>query len=188
MTENDWANSDNARAMLGKLHKAQPRYLRTQIRQLHHFLIACCWKHQHLIPQEGLRNGLKGAENWLTGEISHAELMKLNYHAESEAFRIDYANSPEEIASVKTLIEGIEELRDLSFQHARKRLLRAAYFAEGSMIYSSLRPRPWNDLLESEFLCADLLRDFIKPNFGARTWMELMYERITYIVAVLKGR
>lgn len=188
MTQEEWATSNNARKMLGVLHKEQPLYLRTQTRQLHRFLIACCWRHQHLIPQEGLRNGLKGAEKWLAGEIGYRELNELNYFAEAEAFKIDYARSPEELDGIKILIESIAELRDLPFKLARKRLLKAAYFAEGSMIYPMLRPRPWNSLLESEFLCADLLRDHIEPNFGPRTWMRQAKERISYFVSVLGGR
>lgn len=150
--------------MLSKLHTEQPRFLRTQVRRVHGFLVACCWKHQHLIPQEGLRNGLRGAEGWLASKISDAELNRLNYYAEADAFNIDYAESPEEISALKSLIEGISELRELPFETARKKLLDAAYFAEGSMIYPLFESLPWVDpLLTSQFLCADLLRAFVTP-------------------------
>ncbi len=165
MTNEEWTSSSNAPKMLSRLHQEQPRFLRTQIRQLHKFLVACCWKHQHLIPQDGLRNGLRGAEKYIAGEIGNAELDRLNYYAEADAFAIDYAKSPEEISELKSLIDGIEELRDLSFDQARALLLKAAYFAEGSMTYPRFDSLPWIDsLFESEFLCPDLLREYLSPN------------------------
>lgn len=164
MTYEEWTSSSDAPTMLATLHKMQPHFLRTQVRQIHRFLIACCWKHEHLIPQDGLREGLRGAENWLAGNISDAELNRLNYHAEADAFRIDYAESPEDIAALQSLIEEIEGLRDLPFETARKTLLDAAYFAEGAMIYPLFESLPWvSRLFTSQFLCADLLRTFVNP-------------------------
>lgn len=167
MTKEEWCSSDCARDMLARLHKEQPRFLRSQIRQLHEFLIACCWKHQNLIPQEGLRNGLRGAERWIAGEIDDDELNRLNYYAEADAFMIDYAKSAEEISVVKSLVDDIEELRELPFEKARKKVLEAAYFAEGSMIYPMFSSLPWVDsLFNSQFLCPDLLREYVKPDHG----------------------
>ena len=189
MTEEEWVTSTCASNMLAKLHKARPRFLRTQIPQLHRFFIACCWKHEHLIPQERLRDGLRGAEKWISGEISSAKLEELNYWAEAEAFRIDYAKSAEDVAAIKILINGIEDLRALPFSRARETLLSAAYFAEGAMIYSKFRSLPWIDsLFESEFLCPDLLREFVKPKFKPRTLFDELYERIFYTLSFIKYR
>lgn len=166
MTFEEWESSSNAPEMLAALYAEQPRFLRKQVPQIHRFLIACCWKHQNLIPQDGLRDGLRGAESWIAGNISKAELNRLNWHAEADAFGIDYAKSPEEISEIKSMIEGIDELRQLPFETARQILLDAAYFAEGAMIYPLFDRLPWVDrLLTSQFLCADLLRTHIAPSF-----------------------
>jgi hypothetical protein len=166
MTEEEWHASVSARDMLAKLHDEQPHFLETQIPQLHKFLIACCWKHQNLIPQEGLRNGLRGAERWIAGEIDDDELNRLDYHAEADVFAIAYVETADDISFVKSLIHGIVELRELPFESARKQLLDAAYFAECSMIYPMLSSAPWsNALFNSQFLCPNLLRDNIKPHF-----------------------
>lgn len=165
MTEDAWLNSHSASDMLARLHAAQPRFLKSQVREIHRFLIACCWKHQNLIPQDGLRNGLKGAERWLAGEIGDDELHRLNWHAEAEAFLLDYGKGPEDSDRIKALIEGIDEVREMPFEQARSRLLSAAYFAEGAMIYPLVIPLPWWDrMLTSEFLCPQLLREHIKPD------------------------
>lgn len=165
MTHEEWMSSDDAPKMLATLHATQPRFLRRQVRQIHAFLIACCWKHENLIPQNDLREGLRGAERWIAGEIDDAELNRLNWHAEAEAFAIDYAKSREEISAVKALIAQIEELRELPFKEARKTLLDAAYFAEAAMIYPLFESLPWvGSLFTSRFLCADLLRTHLFPN------------------------
>lgn len=164
MIKAEWESSNCAKSMLSMLHQTRPGFFRSQVRPLHRFLIACCWKHQHFIPQEGLRNGLRGAEKWITGEIDDAELDRLNYYAEADAFFIDYAKTPAQISDLKSLMNGIEEVRVMPFKKARELLLNAAYFAEGSMIYPTISPGPWNDsLFTSDFLCPDLLREFLKP-------------------------
>jgi hypothetical protein len=166
MTDKEWASSRSAKNMLSMLHQEQPQYLATQVRQLHKFLIACCWKHQHLIPQDSLRSGLKGAEKWIRGEIDEAELNRLEYYAEADAFFLDYATTPEEITEIKTLIEGIEEVREMPFDQARSLLRDAAYFADGSIMYPLFDRLPWvESLFASEFLCPDLLREFLEPKF-----------------------
>ncbi len=166
MTKEEWAISDNAQHMLKSLHREQPNFLITQIPQLHKFLIDCCWKNKHLIPQHHLRNGLRGAEKWLAGKITDAKLYDLNWHAEAEAFAIDYAKTDEEIRKLKELISGIPELNDMPYSQARELIKKAAYFAEGTMIYSKFRKLPWiNYLLSSPFLCPDILRTFLEPEF-----------------------
>ena len=167
MTSEEWATSDDAPLMLRALFDQQPDFFRTQVPQLHRYLIACCWKHQHLIPQKGLRNGLRGAERWIVGEITNEELYRLNWYAEAEAFAIDYAKTPEELAELRALIESINEIRNLPFEQARKTLLRAAYFAEMAMIYPTFRRLPWTKpLFTSDLLCADLLRECVFPHFN----------------------
>jgi hypothetical protein len=166
MTDKEWASSRDATNMLAMLHQEPPHYLATQVRQLHRFLIACCWKHQHRIPQAGLRNGLKGAEKWIRGEIDDAELNRLDYYAEADAFFVDYATTPEQITALKALVDSIEEVREMPFDQARARLRDAAYFADGSMMYPLIDRLPWvESLFSSEFLCADLLRKFLEPEF-----------------------
>jgi hypothetical protein len=172
MTKEEWETSLDAPAMLASLRQDYPRFLRSQIEQLHKFLIACCWKHQELIPQKGLRDGLKGAESWLANQIDTKQLDRLNYFAEAEVFKIEYAETIEQIDDLKRLIDGVELVRSLPFDEARARLLRAAYFAEGAMIYPRFDDLPWVDsLFTSEFLCPNLLREHLKPNFKvAKGW------------------
>lgn len=166
MTKEEWAVSENAHYMLKILHHEQPGFLASQVPQIHRFLIACCWKHKHLIPQRNLRKGLQGAEKWLAGEISDDELYKLNWFAEGEAFVIDYAKTDEDIRELMTLFASIPELDGLPYPDAWQLMRKAAYFAEMSMIYSMFRRLPWiESLFSSQFLCPDLLREYIKPDF-----------------------
>ena len=172
MTKEEWELSHDAPAMLAFLREEHPRFLRSQIDHLHKFLIACCWKHQELIPQKGLRDGLRGAESFLANQTDAKHLDHLNYYAEAEAFKIDYARTNDQIDELKKLIDGIEPVRNLPFEEARALLLRAAYFAEGAMIYPRFDDLPWVDsLFTSEFLCPNLLREHLKPNFDvAKRW------------------
>lgn len=152
--------------MLSQLWERHPEFFRSQTKQLYRFLIDCCWKHKDLIPQQGLRDGLKGTERYLAGEIGDEELGRLNWHAEAQAFHIEYAKDPDELASVERLIASIPRVSAMPFDAARELLLEAAYFAEGAMIYPDIRPRPWIErLFTSQFLCPDLLRQHINPPF-----------------------
>ena len=168
MTEEEWATSGSAQDMLQSLRETHPEFLATQVSQLHKFLIACSWKHQHLIPQKGLRDGLRAADSWVAGKIGDEKLYRVNWYAEAEAFGIDYAETPDELAELESLIAGIDELRALPFADARERLLAAAYFAEGAMVYPKLRRLPWSHrLFTSPFLCPALLREYVRPTFGS---------------------
>lgn len=165
MTNEEWIRCDSASEMLAHLNETQPDFLKSQIRNLHRFLIACSWKHKNLIPQAGLRNGLVGAEKWLAGEIDDDALSRLDWHAEAVAFGLDYAKTPEDIAEIQTLIDGITEVRDLPFEQAHARLRDAAYFAEGAIIYPTIDRLPWVErLFTSEFLCPHLLREHLRPD------------------------
>ncbi len=170
MDQSEWEESENAQSMLLHIWRQQPDYLSAQVRSLHHFLIDCCWKHQHLIPQTGLQNGLRGAEKWLAGEIGDEALNRLDYYAEADAFMIDYATSPDDIQKLRELVDSIPEVRSLPFGEARSLLLKAAYFAEGSMIYPMFSELPYiKSLFTSEFLCPHLLRQYLKPPFDGRS-------------------
>ena len=167
MTNREWRSSDCAPDMLKALYVEKPRYFRRQVPQLHRFLIACCGKHAYLIPQRGLQDGLRGAEKWLAGEIDDDELDCLNYDAEGEAFRLDYAKNPSDFAQIEAMVASIPELDGMEFADAHALLTRAAYFAEGAMIYPTIQPGPWNErLFCSEFICPDLLREHLAPNFA----------------------
>ncbi|MCD1622331.1 hypothetical protein [Citromicrobium bathyomarinum] len=167
MTDEEWRSSTCATEMLRALYAQKPRYFRSQSRQLHRFLIACCWKHGHLIPQEGIREGLRGAERWIAGEISDDELNRLNWHAEGEAFRLDYAKTPSDFAVIRALVADIPQLDGVPFADSHALLTAAAYFAEGSMVYPTIRPGPWiESLFASQFVCPDLLREYLTPRFG----------------------
>ncbi len=79
---------------------------------------------------------------------------------------IDYAKTPEDIAEIKKLASSVDELNEMPFSEARQLLKEAAYFAHWSMIYSRFRRLPWINLVfDSQFLCPNLLREYIKPEF-----------------------
>ncbi len=181
MTNEEWTTCDSATEMLVALYVEQPKYFQKSVRDLHEFLIACCWKHQHFIPQEGLREGLRGAKDWIAGKINNEELNRLNWFAEADAFFLDYCDEPDDVEKIKVMIGGISELEAMTFDEARGLLKRAAYFAESSMIYpilrmgtaqkrperTKVRPERWhNGLFQSEFLCPDLLRAHLVPDLA----------------------
>ncbi len=152
--------------MLTALHIQNPNYFKTLIPVLHRYFLDCCWRIQHLIPQERLRKGILGAEKWIDGKIDDEELNRLNWFAEAECFAIDYAKTPEDFEEIQKLIDGIEELQDIGFEEAKELLKKAAYFAEISMVYPKINHAPFvKSLCTSQFLCPDLLREFIKPDF-----------------------
>ncbi len=152
--------------MLLALHTQKPEYLKSLIPTLHRYFLACCWKIQHLIPQKHLRNGIVSAEQWIEGEIDDEELNRLNWHAEAECFRIDYAKTPENFECIQKLVDEIPELQGMPFEEAKNILKKAAYFAETSMVYPRINKAPFvKSLCTSKFLCADLLREYVKPDF-----------------------
>ena len=167
MTEEEWNRSEEAASMLLALHERQPVYFADNLVQIHRFLIACCWKNAHLIPQKGLQEGLKGAEKWIAGEIDDDELNRLNWYAEGEAFTIDYAAEPYEIDEINGMISQIPQLDGMCFEEAKALLERAAHFAEITMVFQGMQPQPraWLSIISrnAEFLCADLLREHLKP-------------------------
>jgi len=166
MTNDEWAKSTNAPAMLEALYLQDPEHFKTLIPNLHQYFLACCWKIKNLIPQKHLRNGLRGAQSWIDGEITEEQFRKFDWHAESECFAIEQAESPEEIQDLRTLIESISELDGLPFQTARQRLQNAAYFVNSAMCYSALNTVPYDyKLSTSEFLNADLLREYVPADF-----------------------
>ncbi|MEP3889207.1 MAG: hypothetical protein ABJN69_02000 [Hellea sp.] len=166
MTKEEWETSRSAPDMLTDLHIHNPEYFKSLIPVLHRYFLACCWKIEHLLPQKHLRNGIVGAEKWIKGEIDDDELNRLNWYAEAECFAIDYAKTSDEIEEIQMLINGIEQLQGLPFDDAKNLLKRAAYFAEISMLYPKINHAPFvKSLCTSQFLCPDLLRQFLEPNF-----------------------
>ncbi|MBX7527927.1 hypothetical protein [Qipengyuania vesicularis] len=167
LSRRDWETSNDPRKLVALLHAEQPKFFRKQIKELHRFLIACCWQNEHLIPQAALREGLKGAERYINGEISTRELNDLDWYAEAAVFAIEYARTDEQIVQLKSLISGVDAVRELPFEEAKAVMLDAAYFAEGSIIFPRISGAPWVErLFTSQFLSADLLREFVHPVFA----------------------
>jgi len=173
MTKKEWELSRSAPEMLTALNLQNPTYFKTLIPILHRYFLASCWKIKHLIPQKHLRNGIKGAEKWINGEIDDTELYRLNWYAEADCFAIDYAETADELEEIQNLINGINELTGIPLKEATQLLKKAAYFAEISMIYPKINHAPFvKSLCTSQFLCADLLREYINPDssvFSVRT-------------------
>jgi len=164
MKNEEWANSTCAPDMLKALYLNDPTYFEKLVPTLHRYFIACCWKIKHFIPQKHLREGLRGAEKLIDGEITDDEFSKLEWHAEGEAFAIDYAKTPEDINEIKALVESIDELQDMPFEQAKKLLCCAAYFVNTTMVYPGINTAPFvKSLCTSEFLCPDFLRQFLQP-------------------------
>lgn len=164
MTKDDWNTSKSAPDMLSALHTQNSDYFKTLIPILHRYFLACCWKIKHLIPQEGLRNGLLGTEKWIKGEIDDKELYRLDWHSEAECFIIDYAETTVELKEIQKLIDSIDELKNLSFDDAKNILKKAAYFANTTMVYPGINHAPFvKSLCTSQFLCPDLLRKHVNP-------------------------
>lgn len=91
----------------------------------------------------------------------------MDWHAEAACFAFEYADSQEDINEIKLLIKGIQELDGMSFEDAKTLLKEAAYFAEGSLIYPTMKRKPYfRRLFVSQFLSADLLRRYIQPSFS----------------------
>jgi len=181
MTNEEWALSTSAPAMLEGLYLQDPDNFKTLVPTLHRYFLACCWKIKHLIPQKGLRNGLVGAENWIDGLITYEEFHDLEWHAEAEAFAFEYRSDLEDeeyqeylagpdhqetVNEIKALIASIKELDGMPYEQARQLLMDAAYFTDSAMVYPTITPAPFDQLLcTSKFLCPDLLRQYIQPTF-----------------------
>ena len=166
MTEQEWQTSNSASEMLLGLYLRDAVYFKTLVPLLHRYFMACCWKVKHLIPQEDLRKGLLGSEKWANGEIEDKDLHKLDYYAEAVCFGFDYAKTPADFDEIQVLIDGIDELKNMSFDYAKELLSNAAWFAEGAIIYPTINGSPYDkSMCNSQFLCASLLKEYIKPDF-----------------------
>jgi len=166
MTNEEWATSNSAPAMLEALRTQEPTFFQTLTSTLHRYFIACSWKIKHLIPQKGLRNGLRGTEQWADGLITDEELYKLDWYAEADCFTFDFLDRDYNLKEVKKIIASIEQLKTVNFDEAVALLSDAAYFAEGTLIYPKIQRAPYyKRLFTSQFLCPDLLREFIVKPF-----------------------
>lgn len=166
MTNEEWAISNDAFEMLKALYDLDPSLFNKTGNALHRYLIACCRKMNHIIPQEGLQEGLTGTIDWIEGRITDKEFWDLEWHAEAEAFRLDYAKTPDQFDEIREMIAGIEELQSMPFEAARKKLMDAAYFTDRVMVHPTTKSSPYiSRFFASEFQCPDLLREYIKPDF-----------------------
>jgi len=166
MTNENWATSTSAPIMLAALYLQDPDHFKTLVPELHRYFLACCWKMKHLIPQKGLRDGLRGAEKWINGEITDEKFWKLEWIAEAEAFAFENVESPEEIDKLKALIATVDILKDVECDIAHQILKEAAYFTDRAIIYPKITSAPYvESLCTSRFLCSELLRKHIQPHF-----------------------
>lgn len=101
MTNQEWATSTSAPVMLEALRTQEPVFFQTLTSTLHRYFIACSWKISYLIPQKGLRNGLRGTEQWADGILTDNELYDLDWHAEADCFALDYAETEEDLREIK---------------------------------------------------------------------------------------
>lgn len=165
MTYEEWAASNSAPTMLAALYHQDAEQFEDLKPQLHRYFLACARKIEHLTPQKALREGVRGAEKWCEGLISDEELYRLDWEAEAEAFAIDYAKTAEELGKLKAMIHEIVELEGVDFSEARNVVKAAAYFVDGSMMYSLMNKSFIKSTCTSQFLCANLLREHVQPDF-----------------------
>lgn len=166
MTNEEWAASDSAPDMLKTLYLKDPAFFKTRGNDLHRYLIACCWQMKHLIPQKGLRAGLKGVSDWIDGRITADEFWRLDWYAEADCFMLDYAKTPEDFKEIRAMIANIEELKTMTFDKAKDTLKDAAYFTNRVMVHPTTRSSPFlSKFFSSPFLCPALLREMIQVNF-----------------------
>ena len=166
MTNEDWETSTSAPIMLTGLYLQDPEHFKSLIPVLHRYFLACCWKIEHLIPQKALRDGLRGAEKWIDGKITDEEFRRLEWSAEAEAFAFENPDTAEEQKELEDLIDSVEFLKDTSYETAHYIMKKAAYFVDTAMVYPTINHAPYvESLCTSRFLCPDLLREYLQPNF-----------------------
>jgi len=165
MTNEDWDTATSAPIMLTGLYLQDPDKFKSYIPILHRYFLACCWKIKHLIPQQGLRDGLRGAEQWIEGKITDEEFWRLERSAEAEAFAFENPDIAEE-EELQTLINSVEFPKGTSYKTAYYIMKKAAYFVDSAMVYPKINHAPYvESICTSHFLCADLLREYLQPRF-----------------------
>lgn len=162
MTNDEWNESFDALDMLRSLHRSLPKDRRIELAPvLHRYYLACCQRIRYLLPQPSIKEGLKGAEDFLDGKIDWDKLNELNRHAEAECFNFETDEWEEDI---RLMIAAVPELEYLPYPEARQLMKRAAYFADRAIIFSHLKDtlRPPK---REDFLCPKLLREFLQTPF-----------------------
>ena len=166
MTNEDWKTSTSAPIMLAGLYLQNPKQFENFVPILHRYFLACCRKIEHLTPQKNLRDGVRGAEKWINGEITDEEFRRLEWYAEAEAFAFEGPNTVEEKKELQNLIESVEFFKGTSHKTALYVMKKAAYFVDTAMVYPLINKAPYvESLCTSRFLCADLLREYLHPQF-----------------------
>jgi len=166
MTNEDWKTSTSAPIMLAGLYLQNPKQFESFVPILHRYFLACCRKIEHLTPQKGLRDGVLGAEKWINGEITDEEFWRLERSAEAEAFAFENPETIEEKEELQNLIESVTFPKGTSYKTAHYIMEKAAYFVDSAMVYPTINKAPYvESLCTSRFLCADLLREYLRPHF-----------------------
>ena len=120
-----------------------------------------------MLPQEASRQGIELAENWMDGKVSDDELNKFNWQVEAAAFNIDYDVEPERIAGWIAAVKAVPRVemrqmlclgKQMVGPEPRELLKQAAYFADYSMMYPTLRPVAPPSEEYRPFLWASVLR------------------------------
>jgi len=164
MNYTDWSASKCAPAMLTALHFQYPKQMQNLMPELNLYFLATCDAIKHLTPQKNLRKAVDGAKQYLSGHITDDEFHRLKWSAEAEAFRMSAAKEPEDFEWLLNMVSGIEQIKNLPIEQAHRILENAAYFVDNAICYPTLSSAPFcRRLCLSEFLCADLLREYVDP-------------------------
>lgn len=160
MTNDEWNECENALEMLSALETTLSRESHIALQPLlWRYLLACCDKISELISQSALQDGLRGAEQYLDGEIDHDELNRLNRHAEAECFSLEYDGVT---IRGESPIVNVCNVSGQTRAEALDTVTRAAFFANRAMMGIIPGKR---SVRYSDFCCPKLLRKFIPMPF-----------------------
>lgn len=160
MTNDEWNECNDALEMLIELKEALSAKAYASIKPtLHGYLLACCGKISHLLPQEVIQLGLDAARRHLEGDLDRNVLHWLDWYVEAACFALDYRGDNEE---VREMVSKVEELKGLPYEEAVERLKNAAYFADSAMLGMVPDKKSKTD---GQFLCTALLKKFLPAPF-----------------------
>ncbi|MBL4788430.1 MAG: hypothetical protein JKY60_05075 [Kordiimonadaceae bacterium] len=161
MTNDEWNASDDALDMLVSLKEALSAEAYASIQPtLHSYMLACCEKISHLLPQTEIQLGLDAARRYLMGDLDKNVLRWLDWYVEAECFMLDYSSDSDD---ARELVSRVKELASIPHDQAVSRLKRAAYFASSAITGNIPSQRRWSK--HGPFLCPTLLKKFLPEPF-----------------------
>lgn len=164
MTEDEWLTSRDAVSMLRNLWLDHGDEFIALIPSIQRFFLACCKEIKDLLPDEDQLEAVLAKEAWLDGALTDDELRYHEWAAEGAAFGIESPVDAKQHDERTAFVEAHPELSKMSSEQAARVLVRAAYFVDFAICYPNFSSGPYvHRLMTSEFLSADLLRQYLSP-------------------------